>query len=111
MSGGQFNYGVGFHEPNVEAFVPFSPEVCLHIQPRVERTKAIALPSVEEINIAQSAFAGRYCLANINSPLINKLFQENFGRAELGVKGFTVWHRDYSTAVYDYFMSAPGPIK
>jgi hypothetical protein len=111
MNDGQFKYGVGFHEPNVEAFVPFSPEVCLHIQPSVERTKPAILPSVEEINTAQAAFAGRSCFANINSPVIDRMFQENFGRAQLGVKGFTVWHRDYSTAVYDYLMSVPSPMK
>src|SRR5271166_3830924 len=31
-----FSYGIGFHRPNVEVFLPVSPLTCLQILPRVE---------------------------------------------------------------------------
>ncbi len=105
MSSGQCSYGVGFHRANVEVFLPISPLVCLHIQPAVERNAAIVSPSVREVNAAQAAFASRFCFSNIQSTGIDQLVQENIGRAEMGVRGFTVSHRDYSTAVYDILMS------
>jgi hypothetical protein len=102
---GESSYGVGFHRTNVEVLLPVSPLVCLHILPAVERSVPVLIPSVREVNAAQAAFATRFCFANIASEEINLLFQENFGRAELGVRSFTVWHRDYSTAYYDRLMN------
>jgi hypothetical protein len=99
------NFGLGFHRPNVEVLLPISPEVCLHILPNVERTNRPVRPSVREVNIAQAAFAGRFCFSNIFSDEINQIFQINFGSAELGVKSFTVWHRDYSNAIFDILMT------
>ncbi len=103
----QFSLGMGFHRDNVEAFLPISPEKCLHILPNVSRTRNVATPDVREVNIAQAAFAARACYGHANSDAINQIVQGNFGRAELGVRSFTVWHRDYSTAVYDILMSEP----
>jgi hypothetical protein len=103
----QLSFGVGFHCPNVEAFLPISPLVCLHIQPAVQRNAAIVSPSAREVNAAQAAFASRFCFSNIQSSAIDQLVQENIGRAELGVRGFTLEHRDYSTAIYDILMSQP----
>jgi hypothetical protein len=101
---GAFSYGMGFHRANVEVALPVSPTRCLHILPKVQRTRSVSTPSVEEINKAQASFARRACYSNMQSETIQKLIQENFGKAELGVKAFTVWHRDYRTAIYDILM-------
>jgi len=105
MPSGQFSYGMGFHRANVEVLLPISPLVCLHIQPDVKRTRSSLRPSVREVNAAQAAFAGRFCFSNIESAEINQIVQDNFGKAELGVRGFTVWHRNYETAMYDIMMN------
>lgn len=65
---------------------------------------SVHIPTAQEINRAQAAFAGRACYSNEQSGTIDRLVQENFGKAELGVKAFTVWHRDYRTAIYDILM-------
>jgi Protein of unknown function (DUF4238) len=105
MPSGQFSYGMGFHRANVEVLLPISPLVCLHIQPDVDRTRTSVPPSVREVNAAQAAFAAHFCFSNIESSAINGIVQENFGKAELGVKSFTVWHRNYETAMYDILMN------
>ncbi|MGA2572455.1 MAG: DUF4238 domain-containing protein [Terracidiphilus sp.] len=102
---GRFTYGMGFHRANVEVLLPISPLVCLHIQPDVERMRTSRSPSVREVNAAQAAFAARYCFSNIKSDEMNKVVQENLGKAELGVKGFTVWHRNYENTIYEILMS------
>jgi hypothetical protein len=90
LSNGQFSYGMGFHRAKVEVLLPISPLVCLHIQPDVERTRPSVRPSVSEVNAAQAAFAARFCFSNVESTVINGIAQENFGKAELGVRAFTV---------------------
>ena len=105
MPNGRLSYGVGFHEPDVEVLLPVSPLVCLHIQPAVERTRQSVRPSVHEVNAAQAAFAARYCFSQVESAKIDQMAQENFGKAEMGVRGFTLCHKDYKTAVYDILMS------
>ncbi|MGA3332659.1 MAG: DUF4238 domain-containing protein [Terracidiphilus sp.] len=102
---GRFSHGMGFHRANVEVLLPISPLVCLHIQPQVERARPCKRPSVREVNTAQAAFAARYCFSNVKSGEINHIVQENLGKAELGVKGFTVWHRNYKNTIYDILMS------
>jgi hypothetical protein len=99
------NYGVGFHRPDVEVFLPLSPLVCLHILPKVERTQIVRQPTTQEVNAAQAAFAGRYCFSNVRSSMIDAIFQQNFGKARLGVTAFTVWHRDYDQSFYNMFMN------
>jgi hypothetical protein len=105
LANGQFSYGMGFHRANVEVLLPISPLVCLHIQPDVERVRPAIPPSVTEVNAAQAAFAGRFCFSNIDSPWIDQIVQQNFGKAELGVRAFTVWHRNYETAIFDILMN------
>lgn len=102
---GLFSYGIGFERPNVEVFLPLSPRVCLHILPNVERTRPVQQPTTREVNIAQAAFAGRFCFANIGCNEIDLLMQQNFGRAKLGVTAFTVWHRNYDNTVYELLMN------
>lgn len=105
MPNGQFSYGMGFHRANVEVLLPISPLVCLHIQPDVERARPSVRPSVREVNAAQAAFAARFCFSNIESTVIDEIVQEHFGKVELGVRGFTVWHRNYDSALFDILMS------
>jgi hypothetical protein len=102
---GMLSYGMGFHRANVEVFLPISPLICLHILPKVDRTRDVVPPSVEDLNAAQGAFAGRYCFASVNSPAINEVLQSAFGKAELGAKSFTVWHRNYDDSVYELLMN------
>jgi Protein of unknown function (DUF4238) len=105
LDSGLFVYGMGFHRPNVEAFLPISPSSCLHLQPAVERTRAVKVPTVDEINAAQAAFASRSCFTNINDLRVDAILQPNFGKAKLGVTAFTVWHRDYTNVVYELLMN------
>jgi len=102
---GTISYGLGFHRPNVEVFLPISPLVCLHILPNVERTRQVVSASVPEINAAQAAFASRYCFTDRNIPELDQALQPVFGMAELGVKSFTVWHRNYDESIYAILMN------
>src|SRR5580704_5074551 len=79
LANGQFSYGMGFHRANVEILLPISPLVCLHIQPDVERARPSQRPSVREVNIAQAAFSGRFCFANVESAGIDQIVQQNLG--------------------------------
>ena len=105
MRDGALSYGLGFHRPDVEVLLPISPVVCLHIQPDVKRSSVARRPTVREVNAAQAAFAARSCFSNIESAEIDRIFQENFGKGEIGVNCFTIWHRNYDTAMYDIFMN------
>ncbi len=98
---GALSYGLGFHRADVEVLLPISPVVCLHIQPDVKRSSAALRPTVREVNAAQAAFALRSCFSNLGSTEIDRIFQENVRKAEMGVNCFTVWHRNYDTAIYD----------
>jgi Protein of unknown function (DUF4238) len=99
------SYGAGFHRTDVEVFMPVSPTLCLHILPNVKRTRPITDPSADDINAGEAAMSTRYCYTNVNSPAVDRIVQEYAGQAELGVKSFTVWHRNYDNAFYDLFMT------
>jgi hypothetical protein len=73
--------------------------------PNVARNRNIKQPTVREVNIAQAAFAHKHCFANINSNQLDEIIQQEFGKAEIGVKAFTVWHRDYKNALYESLMT------
>jgi hypothetical protein len=105
LDSGAFSYGMGFHRTNVEVFLPISPLMCLHILPNVERTRHVQQPTTREVNVAQAAFAGRFCYTNIHSEEIDQIMQQNFGKAQLGVTAFTVWHRNYDNSVYELLMN------
>ena len=47
----------------------------------------------------------RYCYTNVNSVAADRVVQEYAGDAELGVKSFTVWHRNYEQPFYELFMN------
>lgn len=102
---GALFHGLGVHESNVEVLLPVSPLTCLHVLPKVARNRHIKQPTVREVNIAQAAFAHKRCFANIKSDQIDEIVQQEFGKAEIGVKTFTVWHRDYKNTVYEVLMA------
>lgn len=103
------SYGLGFHRSDIEVLLPVSPLLCLHILPAVTRTRPVVDPSVAEVNTAQAAFATRHCFSNVNSPVIDALLQPSFGNAEIGVRSFTIWHRNFEQSLYSTLMGAPVP--
>jgi hypothetical protein len=105
LATGASRYGIGFHEPNIEAMLPISPLSCLHILPKVVRNLPTQPPSSGEANAAQAAFSGRFCYANIQSDWIDQIVQQNFGKAQLGVTAFTIGHRNYEKLVYEQLLN------
>jgi hypothetical protein len=105
LSTGDLRYGIGFHQPNVEAMLPISPLSCLHILPKVLRNLPTQPPSSGEVNAAQAAFSGQFCYANIPSNWIDQIVQQNFGKAPLGVTAFTIGHRNYEKLVYEQLLN------
>ena len=97
-------FGQGFARPNVEAFLPVSPTACLHVLPRVERTRSVQVPATEEVNMAQAALATAHCFANVCSPGIDATLQPQFGRIRIGIEGFSIGHIDYNKALFDILM-------
>jgi hypothetical protein len=77
----------------------------LETVPAVKRTKNVTQPIVQEINAAQAAFASHFCFTNINSAALDEVLQKNFGKAQLGVTSFTVWHRNYDNLCYEMLMN------
>jgi hypothetical protein len=104
---GVLNYGVGFHEPDVEVTLPISPTACLHVLPNVQRALAVATPTASEINVAQAAFANA-CYTNVRSDSLNHQLQQHFGAKEMGVNAFSIHHKDYVTA-FSVLISRMGP--
>lgn len=102
---GVVHHGGGFQTPNVEVSLPVSPTSCMHILPRVQRTQKPITPTVDEINIAQAAFAYRDCFANIYKPEIDALVQAHISTSRIGDNIFTVWHRNYDEAFYKILMN------
>jgi hypothetical protein len=97
-------FGQGFARPNVEAFLPVSPTACLHLLPLVERNRQVRTPAVEEVNMAQAAFATEHCFTNVCSPEIDATLQPQFGKVRLGIEGFSVRHIDYNKVLFDMLM-------
>lgn len=98
------NWGQGFARPNVEVVLPVSPTVCLHILPRVERTREPRPPAAAEVNMGQAAFATKYCFGNVNSAEVDVILQPEFGKMRMGVTGFNTRHIDYKKALFDILM-------
>jgi hypothetical protein len=103
------SHGIGFEEPNVEILLPVSPLTCLHILPRVQRTRPVVAPQVEEVNIAQAKFAHRGCFANQNKTEIDNVVQRHISTAKLGENAFTLWNRNYDNLVCDILMNMKMP--
>jgi|SRR5579863_2803563 len=102
--GNRLYFGIGFARPNVEVFLPVSPTACIHVLPRVTRTREVQQPSPVEVNMAQAAFATKYCFGNINSPEIDVVLQPEFGKIRLGITGFTTRHIDHNAVLFDILM-------
>ena len=103
------SHGIGFEEPNVEILLPVSPLTCLHILPRVQRTRPAVTPEVEEVNIAQAKFAHRACFANQNKTEIDTVVQRHISTAKLGENAFTLWNRNYDNLIFDILMKMKMP--
>jgi hypothetical protein len=56
------------------------------------------------VNMGQAAFATQFCFTNLLSSEIDRIVKQNIGVAELGVKSFTVWNRNYDNAIYEILM-------
>jgi hypothetical protein len=97
-------FGQGFGRPNVEAFLPVSPTVCLHVLPRVTRTRSVRTPTAAEVNMAQAAFATEHCFTNVLSQEIDRILRPHFGTMRLGIDGFSVRHIDYKKLMFDILM-------
>jgi hypothetical protein len=82
--------GVGFGEPDVEVLFPIAPTACLHILPRIQRTRRVRTPTVREVNEAQAAFATQHCFSNINSIDLDAVLQQKFGTLRMGESGFNI---------------------
>lgn len=103
-------HGLGFGEPNVEAFLPVSPLACLHMLPDVQRNAAVMKPSVAEINVAQASFASEYCFTNLRSEKLNELLQPHFNVSKVGVNVFTIRHRSYVETMFRILMNRGMPL-
>jgi hypothetical protein len=102
-------YGLGFARPNVEIFLPMSPTACLHVLPKVQRTRLPVTPTTNEVNRAQAAFASEHCYTNIFSPEIDAELRPLFGMIRIGVEGFSVSHIDYKKLLFDILMDRRVP--
>lgn len=105
LDSGQMNYGVGFHTLNVGVILPVSPTTCLHILPKVQRTRETHRPTTSEINVTEASFAYRACFANEFSRDLDAIVQRYISTVQLGVNAFTVFHRNYENTIYDILMS------
>ncbi len=97
-------WGQGFARPNVEVFLPISPTTCLHVLPRVQRTRQPRQPSAIEVNMGQAAFATDYCFGNVNHVEIDAALQPQFGKMRMSITGFNTHHIDYSQVLFDILM-------
>lgn len=102
--GNRLYFGIGFARPNVEVFLPVSPTACIHVLPRVKRTRQVQPPSVVEVNMAEAAFATKHCFGNINNSEIDAVLQPEFGKVRLGITGFNTHHIDHNQVLFDILM-------
>jgi hypothetical protein len=100
------HHGVGFGTPDVEVIFPVAPTACLQILPRVQRTRRVKTPTVQEINEAQAAFATQFCFSNIKSDELDAALQPKFGKLQMGVNGFNIVGFDFKEKMFEYLMNA-----
>jgi len=98
-------FGQGFARPDVEVLLPIFPTVCLHVLPRVARTRPVRMPTVEEVNMAQAAFATEHCFTNMRSMELDALLQPHLGTVRLGIEGFSVRPRDHTQELFEILMN------
>ena len=104
------HWGVGFARPNVEAFLPLSPAVCVRVLPVVPRTRLVLTPTAGEVNMAQAAFATDYCFSNICNPEVDATMQPHFGTMRMGIDGFSTNHIDAATMLFNILMNQGQPV-
>ena len=102
-------FGMGFARSDVEVFFPVFPTVCLHILPTVSRTRAVHVPSTDDVNRAEAAFATQYCFTNIGSMTLDAVLQPYFGTFRLGREGFNLDHLDHAGKLFELLMQQRPP--
>jgi hypothetical protein len=100
-------FGQGFARPNVEVFLPVFPTACLHVLPKVVRTRPVREPSTDDVNMAQAAFATEYCFTNVRSTEIDALLQQHFGTAHIGENVFVLRHISHKKKLFEILMNQP----
>jgi hypothetical protein len=100
-------FGQGFARPNVEILLPVFPTACLHALPRVARTRPVRMPTTDDVNMAQAAFATQHCFTNLQSAEIDALLQPHFGTAQIGENVFSLRHVDHKEKLFDILMRQP----
>jgi hypothetical protein len=73
----------------------------------VRRSRAVLLPSVDEVNLAQAAFSTAHCFTNIQSMQLDALLQPEFGMARLGIDAFNIDHIDSKMKLYEILLNQP----
>jgi hypothetical protein len=108
---GKLNYGMGFHEPNVEVALPISPIVCLHLLPAVANRRLAQTPTTREINWGQAGYAFEHCFCNAQFTHLDAIMQENGGAFEMGKKTYRLPHENYNNHVCEILMGIRNPQK
>ena len=98
-------FGQGFARPNVEVFLPVFPTACLHVLPKVVRTRTVRVPSTDDVNMAQAAFATEYCFTNVLKAEIDALLQYHFGTAHIGDNVFALRHVNHKEKLFEILMN------
>ncbi|MGA2890058.1 MAG: DUF4238 domain-containing protein [Terracidiphilus sp.] len=108
---GKLNYGMGFHEPNVEVALPMLPTACLHLLPAVANRRPVQTPTTREINWGQAGYAFEHCFCNAEFAHLDAIMQENGGAFEMGTKTYRLPHENYDNHVCDILMGIRKPQK
>jgi len=101
---GLLSYGAGFGTENIEVIVPVAPSTCIHVLPKVPRSIDPIVPSIQEINAAQVAYATSACFSGRGSKEIDSIVQRDICTVVMGENIFTVWHMPHDNLVYDILM-------
>ena len=104
LENGRVVYGQGFSSPDVEVALPIGSTACLHILPEVPRS-VWRVPTVQEVNEAQAAFASQYCYASRNDSLLDSILQPKFGQVRIGFNAFSVRPRNYADTMFELLMN------
>ncbi|WP_263385868.1 DUF4238 domain-containing protein [Granulicella arctica] len=108
---GKLDYGMGFHEPNVEVALPMSPTTCLHLLPAIANRRPVQTPTTQEINWGQAGYAFEHCFCNVDRADLDAIMQANGGAFEMGTKTYRLPHENYDNHVCDILMGLRKPGK
>jgi hypothetical protein len=106
---GTLNYGMGFHEPNVEVALPMSPTICLHVLPDLKSRNPVQTPTPREINWGEAGYAFEHCYCNDNFADLDAVMQENGGEFKMGEHTYRLPHENYDNHVCDILMGIRKP--